>query len=209
MKNILLHGLGQNNSSWDTTSLYLKEKGMLVDCPNLFDLTIDNATSYQNIYVSFSKICNDHKGKLNLCGLSLGGILALDYAKNYPEKVNSIVIIGAPFKLPKVLLSVQNVIFHLMPKSKFEAMGYSKKDFITLANSMNNFDISKDLDNINCKSLFMCGIKDTVNMKSAKMFNETIKGSSFKTIPDASHEVNVDNAEGLANILYDFWKEEV
>lgn len=182
---------------------------MLVDCPNLFDLTIDNATSYQNIYVSFSKICNDHKGKLNLCGLSLGGILALDYAKNYPEKVNSIVIIGAPFKLPKVLLSVQNVIFHLMPKSKFEAMGYSKKDFITLANSMNNFDISKDLDNINCKSLFMCGIKDTVNMKSAKMFNETIKGSSFKTIPDASHEVNVDNAEGLANILYDFWKEEV
>ena len=31
----------------------------------------------------------DMKGKLNLCGLSLGGILALDYVKKYPEKVNS------------------------------------------------------------------------------------------------------------------------
>ena len=48
-----------------------------------------NSNDYQNIFSSFSDFCNNQEGKLNLCGLSLGGILALDYVKKYPEKVNS------------------------------------------------------------------------------------------------------------------------
>lgn len=30
-----------------------------------------------------------------------GGILALDYVKKYPEKVNSIIIIGTPYDIPQ------------------------------------------------------------------------------------------------------------
>ena len=31
--------------------------------------------------------------------------------------------------------------------------------------------------------------------------------SSFKTIDNSSHEVNVDNPNELANSIYDFWKD--
>lgn len=41
-----------------------------------------NSNDYQNIFSSFSDFCNNQEGKLNLCGLSLGGILALDYVKS-------------------------------------------------------------------------------------------------------------------------------
>lgn len=49
--------------------------------------------------------------------------------------------------------------------------------------------------------------KDNQNMENAKLLNENIKNSSFKTISNASHEVNVDNPKELANIIYEFWKE--
>ena len=46
------------------------------------------------MYNTFSDFCNNQKEKLNLCGLSLGGVLALEFVKEYPERVNSIILIG-------------------------------------------------------------------------------------------------------------------
>lgn len=207
MQNILIHGLGQNNQSWNSTSAYLKEKGIVVECPNLFNITKTKTKEYKMLYNAFSNFCNNQKEKLNLCGLSLGGILALDFVKEHPEKVNSIILIGTPYKIPKALFKAQSLIFHIMPKSTFEKMGCSKKEFITLVNSMSNLNIAKDLEKIKCKSLILCGAKDNVNMESAKLLNNSIRNSEFKVISNSSHEVNIDNPNELSNIVYDFWKD--
>lgn len=207
MKNILIHGLGQNNHSWDKTRVYLKDKGLDTICPNLYGIMTDNFMDYKNMYNSFADFCNSQEGKINLCGLSLGGILTLDFIKEYSEKVNSIILIGTPYKIPKILFKIQSLIFHIMPKSTFEKMECSKKEFITLVNSMSNLNIAKDLEKINCKSLIICGAKDNVNMESAKLLNNSIKNSEFKVISNSSHEVNIDNPEELSNIIYEFWKD--
>ncbi len=207
MKNILIHGLGQNNQSWDNTVIYLKENGIESICPSLYEITNNTLLNYKNLYDSFSNFCNNQKEKVNLCGLSLGGILALDFAKEYPEKINSIILIGTPYKIPKALFKVQNLIFKVMPKRSFENMGCSKKEFITLVNSMSNLNIAKNLNKIKCKCLILCGAKDNVNMESAKLLNNSIKNSEFKIINNSSHEVNVDNPKALSNIIYNFWKD--
>ena len=108
-----------------------------------------------------------------------GGILALDYVKKYPEKVNSIIIIGTPYDIPKVLFKIQSMIFHFMPDSQFNDMGCSKKDFITLVNSMSNHNIKNGLDKINCKSLILCGSKDKANMKSANLMGRIFNYFEF------------------------------
>ena len=150
--------------------------------------------------------CNLQKDKVNLCGLSLGGILALDFAKEYPEKVNSIILIGTPYRIPKVLFKIQNLIFSMMPKKTFKKIGCSKKEFIALVRSMNNLNIAKDLDKIKCRSLILCGVKDKVNLKSAKLLKNKIKNSEYKTISHSSHEVNIDNPQMLSEVVSSFWK---
>lgn len=207
MSNILIHGLGQNSQSWDNTVIYLKKNGIDTICPNLFEITNNNLVNYKNMYSAFSDFCNNQEEKVNLCGLSLGGILALDFAKEYPEKVNSIILIGTPYKIPKALFKMQSLIFNIMPKATFKKMGCSKRKFITLVNSMSNLNIVKDLEKINCKSLILCGVKDNVNMKSAKLLNKSIKNSELKIINSSSHEVNIDNPKELSNIIYSFWKD--
>lgn len=207
MKNILLHGLGQNNNSWNKTIEYLKEDKIETISPNLYEITRTDSKDYKKMYNAFSQFCNNQKEKLNLCGLSLGGILILDYVKDHPENVNSIILIGTPYKIPKTLFKLQSVIFHIMPRSTFEKMGCLKKEFITLVNSMSNLDISSDLDKIKCSSLVICGAKDNVNMENAKLLNKDIKNSKLKIIKNAGHEVNIDNPKDLANIVYEFWKD--
>lgn len=205
MKNILIHGLGQTNKSWDKTIIYLKQKGIDVLCPNLFEEFKTFSKDYNGMYRAFSDFCNNQNEKLNLCGLSLGGILALDFAKAFPEKVHSILLIGTPHKIPKILFNFQVLVFHIMPKLTFKKMGCSKKEFISLVRSMRKFNIEKGLENIKCKSLILCGSKDYMNLKSARFLNKRIKTSCFKIISHSSHEVNRDQPEELSNWIYDFW----
>ena len=207
MKNILIHGLGQNEVSWNKVEEELKSNNTKVEIPSLYLMLKDITSDYDTLYKQFVNYCNGFDEKLNLCGLSLGGILAIDYAKEHPDKVNSLILIGTPYKVPKFLFKAQELIFKVMSKSTFEKIGCEKKDFISLVNSMSNLDITSNLDKITCKTLILCGVKDNQNMESAKLLNKSINNSSFKTINNSSHEVNVDNPKELANTIYDFWKE--
>lgn len=207
MKNLLIHGLGQNSKDWDTIKNELETRGISPIVPDLFDLTKGRELDYPTVYQAFSELCESYKDKLNLCGLSLGGLLALNYAIQYPKKINSLVLIGTPFEIPKGLLKFQNIVFRFMPKAAFQNMGVSKKDFIRLSNSMTNLNFMELVATLGCPALILCGAKDKTNMESAKRFHEAMKNSKLVIVDDSGHEVNKDNPNELVSILQDFWAE--
>ena len=206
MVNILVHGLGQTEKSWDKIIEELDKSNIKAENPNLFELAKNYEINYENIYKTFCDYCNSFKEKINLCGLSLGGILSIDYAIEYPEKVNSMILIGTTYKIPKKMFKLQNFIFKFMPKSMFKKMGIKKNDFVNLTNSMADLDIKSKVDNIKCKALILCGEKDNVNMESAKQLNMNIKASKLEIIKNAGHEVNTENPKELASIISKYWK---
>lgn len=204
MQYIFLHGLGQNSSSWDKTVSFMGQS-MEAVCPDLLVFLDNEAITYTNLYKAFSDYCKNISEPLNLCGLSLGGVLALNYAIDYPERVNSLVLIGAQYKMPKTILKLQNIIFRFMPESAFKNMGFQKKDFIQLTNSMMDLDFSKRLKEIPCATLVLCGGKDNANKKAAKGLAENIQRAEYKLVDDTSHEVNIENPQKLALELETFW----
>ena len=113
MNNILIHGLSQDEKSWDKVKEYLREYNYNVICPNLFDLLKNYSYEYNDLYDFFEKRINNCKDKVNLCGLSLGGILALDYAKKHPEKVNSLILIGVPPRYLNCFLAYKLLFLNL------------------------------------------------------------------------------------------------
>ena len=183
----------------------METKGISSIVPDLFDLTKGRELDYPTVYQAFSELCESYKDKLNLCGLSLGGLLALNYAIQYPKKINSLVLIGTPFEIPKGLLKFQNFVFKLIPKSAFQSMGVSKKDFIRLSKSMAELNFMESAATLDCPTLILCGAKDKTNMESAKRFHEAMKNSKLVIVEDSGHEVNKDNPRKLVSILQDFW----
>lgn len=130
----------------------------------------------------------------------------MQYGIEHPEKINSLVLIGTQYTMPKQLLKFQNMVFHIMPNSIFHKMGFKKIDFINLCKSMIELDFKHDLGKIRCRVLVVCGDKDRANKYASLQLKQLIPNAEIRIIANAGHEVNLDNPVELANELNIFFK---
>ena len=201
---IFVHGSGHKAASWEKTISYITDSEGIV-CPNLSSILEGKEASYENLYSSFVKYCSEMDGQIHLCGLSLGGILALNFALDFPQKVKTLVLIGTPYKVPKAAFGFQNVIFRFLPNSVFETMAFDKKDTFALGNTMKNLDFSDKVKNVKCPTLILCGKKDRANLKSAVFLSQNIRNAELKIIENTGHVVNEENPKALADILTEYY----
>lgn len=200
MQKILIHGLGQTLSDWDAVKKYLpiSEK---ICYPDLYALAQDKNMTYDNLYQGFSHYCNNFDNQLHLCGISLGAVLALHYATENPEHIHSLLLIAPQFKMPKKLLTIQNLLFFLMPERCFREMPIGKHEMISLTNSMRHLDFSKEVKHITCPVVIICGMQDKANRKAAIQLNREISHSKLHFVENSGHEVNKDVPEYLADLV--------
>lgn len=198
MKTILLHGLGQTAQDWKEVVCQLSSSN--VECPELFS-SMDNEISYSRILGDLERRYSNAKEPLRICGLSLGALLAIDFAIRYGDKVASLVLIGTQYKVPSLLIDFQNLIFCCMPNKAFESMGLSKSNTIKLAHSMRSLDFTAQLSGIHCPVNILCGEKDSANLKASKKLSEILPKATLQIVPGAGHEINKDAPEAIAAIL--------
>ena len=205
MSTIFVHGLGQNPLCWQPTISYLP-KQLAITCSNVFDLRLDQNGTYEKLYETFVAYCNKISPPLNLCGISLGAILALNYAIDYPNKVNSLVLIAAQFKMPRFLMRCQNILFRIIPEKHFLKSSVNKEGLIQLTKSMLALDFTNELQHIDCPVLVVCGARDRVNQKAAKVLADRLIKANYQRIENAGHEVNRDAPKSLALSIEAFYR---
>ena len=201
MKTVLLHGLGQTAQDWKEVVCQLSTSN--VECPELFSST-GNEISYFRILADLERQYSNATEPLRICGLSFGALLALDFTIRHGNKVDSLILIGAQYKVPTLLIDFQNFLFRCMPNKSFENMGLSKRDTIKLSHSMRSLDFSSPLNGITCPVTSLCGEKDRANLKAAKKLNGLLPLATLQIIPGAGHEISKDAPEAIATILNNY-----
>ncbi len=205
MKLVCFHGLGQSRKSWEKVIGKSNLQSCSV-CPDLYEMIRDRQADYQNLYTAAGIYCSQLDDDLILCGLSLGAVLALNYAIDHPEKIRGLVLIAPQFRMPKILLKFQNAVFRLMPASFFQSSGLRKNEMIYLCSSMAELEFTESLNRISCPVLILCGSQDKANQKAAERLAEILDHSTYKVIEKSGHEVNMDNPESLSALLDEFYK---
>lgn len=205
MEITLLHGLGQDASSWDRVAAQLSGQ-MEVHSPALYSLWGEGEKNYLNLSRGWDAWADRREEPLHLCGLSLGAILALDYALRHPQRVQSLVLVAPQSALPKALVWFQNIVFRCMPESSFSGLGMKKQEVITLMRSTGAINFTSQLAQISCPVLILCGEKDKANLGMAQKMAKQIPSAQFQVIPEAAHEVNVDAPEALAKAILSFYQ---
>lgn len=136
-----------------------------------------------------------------ICGLSLGAILGLELYFRHPKRISGLVLIAPQYKIPTILMDLQNFIFRLIPNRFFSKLGISKNNMISISTSMRKLDYSDKIKRISCPVYIVCGNKDKANMKAAIKLNQLLPESSLHFVNNAKHEANIDNPDELADII--------
>ena len=204
MKYLYLHGLGQKPDSWNKVIKGTKVSESSINL-SLAEMLEGKSATYKELYSVFSSECGKEKGGIVLCGLSLGAVLALNYAIDYADKVKALVLIAAQYKMPEKILKVQNMLFHLMPNSAFNKMGFKKADVISLCGTMAELDFRDSLHKVSCPVLIVCGEKDNANKKTSKELCHYLNNSCFHELMKTGHEANLEAPEELAIVLQKFY----
>lgn len=196
-----LHGLGQTSESWLKTTAHLPET-IGAECYNLFQFR--GEISYPNLYHAFEQSCGTRA--VHLCGLSLGAVVALNFAVGHRQQVESLVLIAPQYKMPRFLLGIQNFIFRFLPDKAFSETGLAKRVILRLTASMAALDFRQELKRISCPVLIVCGEKDRANRKAACVLADKIPGAKLQILDGAGHEVNKDSSAELAALLSSFYE---
>ena len=212
MKYLYLHGLGQKPDSWDRVIKETTVSDSSV-CLSLAEMLEGKAATYGELYTAFSEECNKENDEIVLCGLSLGAVLALNYAIDHPDKVKALVLIAAQYKMPKTaqykmpkkLLKFQNMLFRFMPNATFKQFGFKKADVISLCGTMAELNFRDSLCKVSCPVLIVCGEKDNANKKSSKELAGYLSDSCYRELLKTSHEANIEAPEELAAVLQRFY----
>ena len=204
MERLLLHGLGQGPESWKGMRDMLPDGADLL-CPDLFADCPEPV--YDRLYQTVCRICGDCCGPVHLGGLSLGAVLALDYALHHPEKTASLLLIAPQYRTPAGLLRFQNAVFHLLPERAFRETGLTKQAMLRLSASMEKLDLSEMLGALTCPALIVCGERDRANRRAAQELADRLPAQLY-WIGGSGHAVNTEAPEALAQAAEIFWKRE-
>ena len=197
MKTVFLHGLGQTKKDWENI---VNSTSGQTECLDLFSIN-DGAITYSSIYNYLEAQLATEKEPFRICGISLGGILAMDYAIHHANNISALVLIGVQYKVPRFIFTIQNILFNLLPDKAFSDTGLSKKQMLKLTKSMKKLDLSKDLNKITCPVTIMCGANDKANIKASKSLDCLLLNSSLHIIPNAGHELNKEVPEVIMEVM--------
>ncbi len=159
--------------------------------------------------------------KAIICGLSMGGHVAIQVAIHAGERVDSLILIGAictnQFNLyERFVLPINRFSQRLMPMSwiawcisvgmgKFspeskpyirEVVGNINHDVYNRTwKAVTSMESRAGLTNITCPTLILIGDHDNMTRRQQQYIHEHIQGSRLVTIENAHHGTNLDNPE--------------
>ena len=229
---ILLHGSGQSHVVWSLTDQFLAEKGF-----NVFNLDLPgHGNSEGPCLISIEEISNwlndfiDHVDieKTILVAHSQGCLEALEFAKNFPKKIEKIVFIAGSYSIPvnksliDLALSGDMEALNLMMKwgygsskqfiggnplqkilnSSREVREVLAVDLIACNNYKNGVDAVKS---ITCPTFFIFGDLDKmVKLESGEKFAKMINKSKVHVIKNCGHMIILENAFEMREKILEF-----
>jgi 3-oxoadipate enol-lactonase len=240
---LLLHGLGVNSRSWLLQIPAFTGAGYRILAPDLPGFGQSCKTRFSSIPQIASEVetllQSSQVTDAIVCGISMGGILALQLTLDHPDMVNRLILvnsmaklsIGNPLLWPYFLwryLLVQTrgledqaevVANRLFPQPEDSLYRQAAMESIMEADlesyksamkSIARFNVQKRLPEIQCPTLVITGENDTtIPAKYQRRMAERIPDASHIVIKNAGHAVTIDQPDLFNSSVLEFLEHRV
>lgn len=164
--------------------------------------------------------------KTIIVGFSLGGMVALRFAIEHPDRIIKLVLVGTTAKMA-LTMHIIRILKYILPyktiarivcKRKFykpskqiieDALSRAMKvdryvAYKCLNEFTKNYDIRDMISLIKVPTLIVVGEKDKLNLKASKYLNRKIKNSELRIVSGSGHTVMVEKPDEFNHIVGNF-----
>jgi 2-hydroxy-6-oxonona-2,4-dienedioate hydrolase len=227
---VLLPGLFAGEWMWDPTSTRLRDEGFgvlrLLDPLAVFDWS---AGGLDELRVGVRAVLDAHSvERATLCGNSLGGLVALDFARHHGDRVELLVVSGAPGLEPEVNLEIgtprraPHELVARLAERLFHDPARVTEDMIRRSTALLSerrhvanivralkaaraYRVQDVLPEVRCRVLLLWGESDRVTPAAywdpwARM-QENLE---LRTIPECGHSPMIERPDVFNELLLDF-----
>lgn len=200
---VFLHGMGTGPSGW---------KPQLEAFPGAIAPRLEDA----------EETMGGLEAPFDLCGLSLGALVALRYAGEHPARVRRLVvcagIAGLPWHFRVLQLGIAGVV-RVLPSARVRkglvaglpeahrAVALEEISAIDGAQASRTlrYASSYKLERLpTMPTLVLCGERDRFNLKLSRQLAEVLPDARFEVVPGAGHVANLDNPKAFNRLLREF-----
>lgn len=211
---IFLHGNGSNSRFFVKQVETLKEHFSLYFIDSRSHGHSDNNTDY----LSFEQMSGDllevldyfKLDKVNILGFSDGANLAMVFAKEHPERINSLILNAGNIKfsgtkLISQILSYLQYYFSFILYKFFDAF---KNFYLVSSLLVRDLNISEEeLRNFKFPCLILVGSRDLIKSCHSRYISKLIENSKFVEVKGHGHSLARTNHRYYNEIIINFLKE--
>lgn len=122
--------------------------------------------------------------RAHLVGLSLGGMAALQFAIDFPDRVASLVVTGNQVRMTGAQRAITKFLTRFIP-GQLAPAGISKKKLIALVDSVGRADMRDGFARIIAPTLVLCGTEDHSSLPFAQELAAGVRGAELQLVPGA------------------------
>ena len=203
MFHVFLHDFQESSAFWNPILDVMQDKTRS-SIPSLYSWFDPEHAYYRDILQGLLLQCASYAEPFDLCGQGYGALLALDLAAQDPDRIRNLVLIEPSIPVSKRFQKVQQTMAHLVPSKVFDQMPISKKMYLDLMASLQDFE--HRMDAISAPTWILLGENDKIHQQAAQWIQESIKTSEIRYIPDAIHDVVRQNSEAVGKFLKEIYQ---
>lgn len=141
---------------------------------------------------------------VDLCGVGLGAMVAVQVAADHPERVRRLVLVGGQVRPSRSALRVQSGLMRLVPSSRLADAGVSKARLLEALEVARELDLTEALPRVRASTLVVVGSKDRVGQLGARALVDGLGDARLRVVQGAGPTVNTDAPAELVQVLRDF-----
>ncbi len=232
---VFIHGLGVCHKLWQLQIEPFSEHFNVIvyDVRGHGESTGSDEKYSIGLFASDLKVLLDELGvaKAHLCGLSMGGLIAQQFAIDYPATVDKLILAGTfchLFPGGGILMKVVNriisrffswerlvqrgapALFKNEEQAELrdffvkEVFSISKKEYSKAVDATYSFDSLKRLKEIGAPTLILNAEREIYERRQAEIMLREIKNSRKELILDTFHATNMEKPEEFNGLVLEF-----
>jgi 3-oxoadipate enol-lactonase len=225
---VLLHGLGMGGWMWQPhlTGLAAHYHVLAPDLPGCAGSAAAGPFTMEKAATMLVHLLRTRShGPAQLCGLSLGAMVALALYQQAPGLVAGLVLSGGQVHPNRFIMTLQVALMRWMPERQFAegvagfvrrqypelvepalqaARQTGKRNLLAATHAVSQSDLRPILPTITVPTLVLCGSKDRFNLRAARHMSQAIAGAKLRIVPNVGHIWNLEQPHLFTNTVLEF-----